>query len=92
MFIGIDLGTSAVKVLLVDERQRVVDQASAPLSLSPTAIFTLGFFCFWMLAAASSALTCFLQRPAGDINSFCPVEPSARPAGCCPREPASRCD
>ncbi len=64
----------------------------APLSLSPTAIYTLGFFCFWMLAAASSAVTCFLQRPAADINNFCPVAPSARPAGCRPREPTSRCD
>ncbi len=31
MFIGIDLGTSAVKTILVDERQRVVASALAPL-------------------------------------------------------------
>ncbi len=33
MFLGIDLGTSAVKVLLVDDAQREVDQASAPLTV-----------------------------------------------------------
>ena len=31
MYLGIDLGTSAVKALLVDERQRVLDQHSAPI-------------------------------------------------------------
>ncbi len=34
MYLGIDLGTSAVKVVLVDEAQRVVEQASAPLAIS----------------------------------------------------------
>ena len=33
-----------------------------PLELSRTAVYTLGFFIFWSFAAASSALTCFLQR------------------------------
>jgi xylulokinase len=31
VFLGIDLGTSAVKALLVDDEQRIVDQQSAPL-------------------------------------------------------------
>ena len=34
MYLGIDLGTSAVKALLLDEADRVVDQASAPLGVS----------------------------------------------------------
>jgi xylulokinase len=34
MFLGIDLGTSAVKVALVDEQDQVVDQASAALEVS----------------------------------------------------------
>lgn len=34
MFIGLDLGTSAVKAVLVDDDQTVVDQASAPLTVS----------------------------------------------------------
>lgn len=34
MFLGIDLGTSAVKAVLVDDDQRVVDQASSALAVS----------------------------------------------------------
>lgn len=34
MYLGIDIGTSAVKAVLVDEHDAVVDQASAPLSVS----------------------------------------------------------
>jgi len=33
-FLGIDVGTSSVKTLLVDEAQAVVDEASAPLAVS----------------------------------------------------------
>ncbi|MDQ2999645.1 MAG: xylulokinase [Fibrobacterota bacterium] len=33
-FLGIDLGTSAVKAILVDENQNLIEQASAPLSVS----------------------------------------------------------
>ncbi len=34
MFIGIDIGTSSIKAVLIDERQRVLDTASRPLSVS----------------------------------------------------------
>ena len=65
----------------------------APLDLGRTAIYTIGFFAFWLLAAGSSAFTCFLQRPAADINRMCPLEPHERPAGCPKREtPAGPCD
>ena len=33
-----------------------------PVTLSRQAVYTLGFFAFWAMAAGSSALTCFLQR------------------------------
>jgi xylulokinase len=33
MYLGIDVGTSSVKVLLVDDEQRVVGEASAPLTV-----------------------------------------------------------
>jgi xylulokinase len=33
-FLGIDVGTSSVKAALVDERQRVIQEASAPLEVS----------------------------------------------------------
>ena len=52
------------------------------LDLSRTAVYTLGFFMFWSFAAASSALTCFLQRDAEAINRLCPLPPGERPAGC----------
>lgn len=35
-----------------------------PLEASRQAIYTVGFFAFWALGAASSALTLFLFRPA----------------------------
>ena len=34
MYLGIDVGTSSVKAVLVDEAGGVVDQASAPLPIS----------------------------------------------------------
>src|SRR5437899_288286 len=34
MFVGIDIGTSGVKTILVNELQQVVDQAYAPLQVS----------------------------------------------------------
>lgn len=34
MFLGIDLGTSAVKVVLVDDRQAIIGEASVPLTVS----------------------------------------------------------
>jgi len=56
-----------------------------PVTLSRTAVYSLGFFVFWLFAAASSALTCFLQRSAEEINA-CPLPGEARPAGCPKRE------
>ena len=53
-----------------------------PIDWSRTAVYTLGFFIFWFFAAASSALTCFLQRNAEDVNRLCPLQPSERPPGC----------
>ena len=38
----------------------------APLDMSRQAIYTLGFFGFWALGIASSALTLFLEQPAHD--------------------------
>jgi E3 ubiquitin-protein ligase DOA10 len=37
-------------------------------SASRTAVYSLGFFLFWALAAASSALTCYLQRSSAEVN------------------------
>ena len=34
MYIGLDLGTSGLKAILIDENQRVLAEASAPLTVS----------------------------------------------------------
>ena len=34
MYLGLDIGTSSVKAVLVDDSQTVIDQATAPLSVS----------------------------------------------------------
>lgn len=39
-----------------------------PPAIGRMGVYTVGFFGFWMLAAASSALTCFFQRSAADVN------------------------
>ncbi len=39
-----------------------------PVHWSPTAVYSVGFFLFWLVAAASSAFTCFLQLGATDVN------------------------
>lgn len=56
-----------------------------PAGLSRLGVYSCGFFLFWAFAAASSSLTCFLQRTADEIN-LCPLQPSARPQGCPKRE------
>lgn len=38
----------------------------APIELSRTGVYTIGFFAFWALGAASSALTVFLERSPFD--------------------------
>ncbi len=39
-----------------------------PPAIGRMGVYTVGFFGFWLLAAASSALTCFFQRSAADVN------------------------
>ena len=38
------------------------------VGLGRTAVYSIGFFAFWAATAASSALTCFLQKSAAEIN------------------------
>ena len=38
------------------------------VGLSRLAAYSVGFLFFWAVAAASSALTCFLQRGSDEIN------------------------
>lgn len=39
-----------------------------PSSLSRLAVYSIGFFLCWLFAACSSALTCYLQRSADQVN------------------------
>jgi hypothetical protein len=66
-----------------------------PVELGRQTVYAIGFFLFWALAAASSALTVFLSRSPWEVNR-CPLPLDARPAGCpkpdapvtlAPREP-----
>ncbi len=52
-----------------------------PVDLDRMAVYSIGFFLFWAFAAASSALTCLLQRSPFEVNR-CPLPQSARPQGC----------
>lgn len=57
----------------------------ADFEASRMTVYSVGFFALWLLGATSSALTCFFQRSANEINR-CPLEPQARPEGCPKRE------
>lgn len=38
----------------------------------PLVTYSIGFFAFWILCAASSWLTCFMGRSADDVNHWSP--------------------
>lgn len=52
-------------------------------TVEPTriAIYTMGFFGFWLVGALASCLTVFLQRSPFEVNR-CPVRVDERPADC----------
>jgi len=56
-----------------------------PLELSRQAMYTLGFFGFWGMGIASSALTVFLARSPFEVNR-CPLTSPDRPPGCPKRD------
>lgn len=60
----------------------------APVELSRQAVYTAGFFLFWILCTASSALTVFLERSPWESNR-CPLDAEGRPIGCPRREDAA---
>jgi hypothetical protein len=62
----------------------------APLDMSRSAIYTMGFFGFWALGIASSSLTVFLERSPWEVNR-CPIEPGERPLGCPKRDDPDAC-
>lgn len=56
----------AVFFTLIDPQELYL--LGEPVYWPPTAVYSVGFFLFWLVAAASSAFTCFLQRSATDVN------------------------
>ena len=62
----------------------------AVLDVSREVIYTMGFFGFWGLGIASSALTVFLERSPWEVNR-CPIGPDERPAGCPRRDEPDAC-
>lgn len=39
-----------------------------PIHLDPLATYSIGFFAFWLICAASSLTTLYFQRTADEIN------------------------
>lgn len=65
MFLGIDLGTSEAKLLLLDERQRVVAQAGAPLTVSrPQPLWAEQAPAGWWHATEAAAAQLRAEQPA----------------------------
>lgn len=60
-----------------------------PVRAGRIAIYSIGFFAFWAVTAASAAMSLFLQKTAAQVNQ-CPFEPAQRPPGC-PKGEEERC-
>lgn len=60
-----------------------------PIEASRMTVYSVGFFVFWAMGAASSLLTCFLQRSPWEVNR-CPLPSRERPEGC-PKRDAGSC-
>jgi xylulokinase len=65
MYLGIDLGTSSVKALLVDDEQRVVAEGSAPLTVErPHPLWSEQSPALWRIAAWSALAQLRAASPA----------------------------
>ncbi|MDP1634893.1 MAG: hypothetical protein Q8L69_09450 [Gallionellaceae bacterium] len=69
----------AVFFTLIDPQELYL--LGEPVSFSRIATYSIGFFAFWALCAASSAFTCFIQRSSLEINN-CPLPKRERPMDC----------
>ena len=62
-----------------------------PVELSRLGMYTIGFFVFWAFGAASSAITCLLQRSPFEVNR-CTLPAMQRPEGCPKRSEPGECN
>lgn len=60
----------------------------APVEFDRVPVYTVGFFFFWAITAAASAITVFLQRSPFEVNR-CPLNAAERPLGCPKRTDAA---
>lgn len=72
-FVVAGIGTGIFFTAVDPEEIRVFGQS---LDWSRTAIYSVGFLVLWMFAAASSALTVFLQRSPVGVNPLAPGDGS----------------
>jgi hypothetical protein len=66
----------------------------APVDAGRMPVYTIGFFAFWVIGAASSAITVFLSRSPFEIDR-CTLEAGERPPSCPKRgeeEPDARAE
>lgn len=52
-----------------------------PVDVERMPVYTIGFFFFWAMTSAASALTVFLARSPFEVNR-CPIDADDRPPGC----------
>jgi hypothetical protein len=64
---------------LLDPRELAV--LGRPLQADRMLVYALGFFAFWVIGAASSALTLALARPAAEVNRSAAADGETTPAG-----------
>lgn len=81
-------GAEGVLFTLVDPMSLHI--FNEPHHYSRLTIYSVAFLALWLFAATSSALTCFFQRTAAEINR-CPLTPVQRPIGCPKREESDAC-
>lgn len=62
-----------------------------PLDVERMPVYTIGFFFFWAMTSAASALTVFLARSPFEVNR-CPIDADDRPPGCPKRTTGAEAD
>lgn len=62
-----------------------------PVQVSRLGAYSIGFFGFWGVGMASSALTTLLAKSPFEVNR-CPLPPVPRPEGCPKREDGPNCE